>query len=732
MAFAQSSLQKKPLRKSLLSVIVPAREERENLPDLLERLSAALEPEPYPYEILIVDDHSEDDSEEYVASVKNRYPVRFITKNGKAGKSYSILQGIDEAKGNIIAVIDADLQYPPEAIPDMVRLLRSHDIAVANRTVRHTSWYRTFLSKAYRNVFGRLLLKLNVDVQSGLKVFYKDILEHFELDPSPWGFDSQFLYKAKLLGCAIGQVDITFGRRIHGKSHVNSLSTSIELAWESLKLRFQFLPRYLFAFLYTPSSYRPAWRSADEDFLFLPETHSIKRHLHRETVSFIVASAVLAAVILWEISVIVGLPVLLVLSGLVSAFYLGIILFKLWVVYQSTRHKPLSYARRAVQRLSEDDLPVYTILIPLYQEAAVIPQIIKAMTAIDYPPEKLDVIITLEEYDHETMDAIRAAKPPKHFKTLILPNVKPKTKPKALNVALLEAKGEFLVIFDAEIIPDADQLKKAVLAFRDHPELAALQTRLDHYNRDQNLITKLFNAEFSFYYDLFLPGLQRLGYPLALSGHSMHFRTAALREVGGWDPYNVAEDCDVGIRLFRNGYRSDILDSLSQEEATSDWRAWTMQRSRWIKGFIQTTIVHLRHPFAFKDEIGGWKNFFAFLITVPGSVMLNMLNMIYTALLILWLITASPLIQAYFPGPILYVSMFSFVTGNFVFTLLNLLGSYERKRFSMVKYSLLSFVYWVMLSYATVRAIVQLVLRPHHWEKTKHGQHLAPLQYAVS
>jgi glycosyltransferase XagB len=397
-------------------------------------------------------------------------------------------------------------------------------------------------------------------------------------------------------------------------------------------------------------------------------------------------------------------------------------LFKLYVVRESLSGKTIQFTRQEVAALRDDELPVYTILIPLYKEAEVIGQIRNAMTAIDYPPEKLDIIITLEEYDHETIEAIERADLPSHFKTLILPNVKPKTKPKALNVAFHKVKGEFFVIYDAEIIPDPDQLKKAVLAFRSYEDIACLQTRLDHYNATQSWITKLFNAEFSFYYDLFLPGLQKLNFPLPLSGHSTHFRAKVLRDIGCWDPYNVAEDCDVGMRLFRAGYRADMLDSLSQEEATCDVRAWTCQRSRWMKGFIQTTIVHLRHPLRFKDDLGGWRNFLAFLIIVPGSVALNLLNLVYGALLILWFTTHSPLIQAYFPGPILYVSIFSFIAGNFVFTYLNLLGSY----------SLLSFVYWFMLAYATVRASVQLIFKPHHWEKTTHGQHLlVPTPHAI-
>jgi cellulose synthase/poly-beta-1,6-N-acetylglucosamine synthase-like glycosyltransferase len=285
-----------------------------------------------------------------------------------------------------------------------------------------------------------------------------------------------------------------------------------------------------------------------------------------------------------------------------------------------------------------------------------------------------------------------------------------------------------VVIYDAEIMPDRDQLKKAYLAFKIHGDYAAFQTRLDHYNADKNLLTKLFNAEFSFYYDLFLPGLQKLNFPIPLSGHSVHFRTQALRTAGAWDPYNVAEDCDMGIRLYRMGFKVGILDSVSREEATDTVTTWAMQRTRWMKGFIQTSIVHLRHPMRFKDDVGGWKNFFAFLLIVPGSVFLNISNIFYWVLLIAWLTTHSPLIQQIFPGIILTISFLSFVMGNFIFTYLNLIGSYRRGRMDLVKWSLFSPLYWVLLSIATIRATVQLILRPHHWEKTKHGVYIEEVE----
>lgn len=468
----------------------------------------------------------------------------------------------------------------------------------------------------------------------------------------------------------------------------------------------------------------PADFSNTTDFLFLPEELSAKRNVTAELVSWAILLGGAAFAILLIFKIGFGFSPLSVVSASIALFYFVVMAFKLFVIVKARKFKPVEIAPDELASLKNEDLPVYTILIPLYREEKVIGQILKAMTAIDYPTEKLDIIITLEEYDHWTENAIREAKMPAYFKSLILPNVTPKTKPKALNVALSKIRGEFLVIYDAEIMPDPDQLKKAVLAFRRHPEIASFQTRLDHYNTDQNIITRLFNAEFSFYYDWFLPGLQRLGFPIPLSGHSTHFRAAAVKAMAGWDPYNVTEDCDVGIRLYRAGYRTGILDSVSREEATTTMKAWIMQRTRWMKGFIQTSVVHLRDPWKLKKDLGGWKNFVAFLLIVPATVLVNIINLFAWIMLFLWITTHARMIQSFFPTPVLYISNISFVTGTFIFTYFNLVALYERRRFELVKYGMLSPFYWMMLAAATVRASIQVMVNPYRWEKTTHGTHL--------
>ncbi|HEX9721795.1 MAG TPA: glycosyltransferase family 2 protein [Candidatus Paceibacterota bacterium] len=461
------------------------------------------------------------------------------------------------------------------------------------------------------------------------------------------------------------------------------------------------------------------------DYLLRPNIQSFKKAWYPETFFFLGTGLLAVASVVLFFRVAFAWPVLVTLSGLLASLYLGHMLFKLWVIRNALEESFLSFPDKSVRALSASKLPFYTILIPLYQEAPIVPQIKQAMEAIDYPSEKLEILITLEEYDAETRKAIEQANFPDHVRLIQLPNVSPKTKPKALNVAFSQVQGEFIVIYDAEIIPDPDQLKKAVLAFRAYPNIACLQTRLDHYNTEQNLLTRLFNIEFNFYYDLFLPGLQKFGFPLPLSGHSTHFRVEALRKVQAWDPYNVAEDCDMGIALCRMGYRTGVLDSQSKEEAVTSLSAWMRQRTRWMKGFLQSSVVHLRDPIALKKDLGGWKNFVAFLFIVPGNVALNFFNLFYWALLLTWFITHSLFVQELFAGPVLSISTISFIGGNMLFIYFNAIASFKRRKYGLVKYALLSPLYWLLLAFATGRAVVQLVYSPYQWEKTTHGLHLA-------
>jgi cellulose synthase/poly-beta-1,6-N-acetylglucosamine synthase-like glycosyltransferase len=308
---------------------------------------------------------------------------------------------------------------------------------------------------------------------------------------------------------------------------------------------------------------------------------------------------------------------------------------------------------------------------------------------------------------------------PPYIEVLVVPNVGPKGKPRACNYGLRFARGSYVVLYDAEDRPERDQLKKALVAFARH-DIACVQAKLNFYNRDQNLLTKWFTSEYSTWFDLYLPALSRLRLPIPLGGTSNHFPIRFLRAVGAWDPYNVTEDADLGMRLARRQLRTAVIDSVTYEEANSHLGNWLRQRSRWLKGYIQTWLVHMRHPLELHSELGP-VGFLAFQAMVFGTFFTCLVNPVLWFLVLAWYTTHAGIIQALYPGPILYVSAVAFFGGNFLFVFVSVLGSLQRGFYHGVKYALASHVYWALMSVATFKALHQLMVKPYYWEKTRHG-----------
>ena len=294
--------------------------------------------------------------------------------------------------------------------------------------------------------------------------------------------------------------------------------------------------------------------------------------------------------------------------------------FRLFVAAQS---RPISTAmprRPIIHDAADAELPIYSIIVPLRREAKMVDQLLSAIEAIDYPAGKLDVIIAVEADCHNTRAAITARKHRIPVMVIPVPPGEPRTKPKALSVALPLARGTYTVIYDAEDRPESNQLRTAVRAFRSAGnDLACVQARL-HMDTNTSWHARYFTAEYAGHFDFFLPRLAAFGLPLPLGGSSNHFRTKTLRDVGGWDPYNVTEDADLGIRLARFGYRCGVIDSTTYEEAPANIRRWLAQRSRWFKGWMQTWLVHMRHPWQLFQDLG-FCGFVTFQAIVGGNAL---------------------------------------------------------------------------------------------------------------
>jgi cellulose synthase/poly-beta-1,6-N-acetylglucosamine synthase-like glycosyltransferase len=251
---------------------------------------------------------------------------------------------------------------------------------------------------------------------------------------------------------------------------------------------------------------------------------------------------------------------------------------------------------KAIKRLADEDCPIYTIILPVYKEDHVILSLLDSVYELDYPKDKLDIKLVIEQLDRSTITFINQLKPDDSINIICVPKSFPKTKPKACNYALQFAKGEYVAVYDAEDKPDVSQLRKVLDIFRNGSKnLACVQARLNYYNKDESLISTFFSIEYSLLFDYFLCGLELLDIPIPLGGSSNHFKKSVLMELGAWDPYNVTEDADIGMRLALHGYKVKILNSLTLEESPINFRDWINQRSRWIKGHLQTTLVHGRN-----------------------------------------------------------------------------------------------------------------------------------------
>ncbi len=711
-----------------LDIIIPVKNEEANVGPLVQRISQAMALSGIQYKLIFIDDHSSDQTVSALETLKALYPIEVHLKKGKPGKAYSIIEGADYSESDNIAMIDADLQYPPEALPQMFEQLSDSGVVIAKRSVSHGSKLRRFVSRTFSSIFGGLLHNLNVDVQSGLKVFKREIIEKIDIKKvTPWTLDLSLVLIARDLGLGIAEVDIEFDKRINGSSKISVVRASYEIGKNAIKLKF--FRKRQFTIKPTNTDSMVGGGIALKGKRYITHTTLNDKYLALKTFSlaqkFIVWSLILAVI---AGLIITPLATTLVIIGVLSAIYFIDVVFNIGVVLKSLHFPPeIQIQTNEINSLNDKDLPIYTILCPLYREAEVLPNFLESIEKLDWPKEKLDVILLLEEDDKETVEEISRQKLPWYVRVLVTPDSQPKTKPKACNYGLAHAKGEYLVIYDAEDRPDADQLKKAYLGFRNSSEkVVCLQAKLNYFNPHQNLLTRFFTVEYSLWFDVMLPGLQSINTVIPLGGTSNHFRTKTLHELQGWDPFNVTEDCDLGVRIFKRGWSTAIIDSLTLEEANSNWGNWVRQRSRWLKGYMQTYLVHMRNPIEFILK-NGW-HAFVFQLIIGARISFMLINPI------LWLTTISyfalyayvgPAIEEIFPSVIFYVAVFSLLVGNFSYIYNYMIGAMKREHYSLVKYVYLIPIYWLVASYAAAVAAYQLIVKPHYWEKTVHGLHLS-------
>lgn len=370
----------------------------------------------------------------------------------------------------------------------------------------------------------------------------------------------------------------------------------------------------------------------------------------------------------------------------------------------------------------QEEWPLYTVLVPLYKEAAVVPSLVDGLARLDYPADRLDIRFLVEQDDRETRVAFRGLLR-EGMEVVVVPPGHPRTKPRALAYGLDSSMGEFVTIYDAEDRPEPGQLKKAVRKFRESPEsLACLQASLVIDNAEESFFTRQFAMEYASLFDQVIPWFSGEEWPFPLGGTSNHFRRAALVTAGGWDPYNVTEDADLGLRLARFGFTSAALDSATYEEAPVTWKVWYAQRARWYKGWLQTVLVHLRDPSMLWHDMSPRRAVpIAFLI--GGSLLTLGLHPIFCMILMGYLIGLwnMPVPDGLMSDITVCLSALAAISGYGAAVIAG--RSAARARGFDPRFSDLALIpaYWLCASFAFYRAVWDFFIRPHHWHKTTHG-----------
>ncbi len=369
---------------------------------------------------------------------------------------------------------------------------------------------------------------------------------------------------------------------------------------------------------------------------------------------------------------------------------------------------------KPLPRIADADLPPLTALVPLYREAEVASALIQSIQKLDYPVDRLDVKLLIEADDEPTLRAVLAAGPPSWFEIIPVPPGAPRTKPKALNYGLASARGDYIAVFDAEDRPAPDQPREAISAFRSGPSnLAVVQAPLLVHNGADSWIARQFDVEYAIHFRVWLPFLARLRVPLALGGTSNYFRRDRLEAAGAWDAWNVTEDADLGLRLARFGGAATTISAPTWEEGPSRLKDWMSQRTRWMKGHLQTWVVASRQPVAAAKGMG-WLNYLSVQLTLGGSLLASMMHAPLMIWMLLGLLTPYSSLEGW------HAAVFGVGYGGVLAAAI----AARMKQTPVMALATLP-LYWPLLSLAMISALWEIRRRPHFWAKTPHGRSTA-------
>ncbi|MBB5723327.1 cellulose synthase/poly-beta-1,6-N-acetylglucosamine synthase-like glycosyltransferase [Loktanella ponticola] len=430
----------------------------------------------------------------------------------------------------------------------------------------------------------------------------------------------------------------------------------------------------------------------------------------------------------------------LVVLGVITLFALspvtGFVLLSFWAIITLAANTLLKAAAAIVgifaqpqapdiSKIDDETLPIFTILIPLYKEKEIAAHLLERVKLIDYPRDRLDLCLVMEADDETTRASLGTTNLPAWIRPIAVPQGALKTKPRALNYALDFARGSLVGVYDAEDAPDPDQLRKVAQYFAKSGEkVACLQGVLDYYNAPANWLTRCFALEYAGWFRVVLPGLERLGLVVPLGGTTLFFRRNILEKLGAWDAHNVTEDADLGVRLARHGYRTELIATTTQEEANGRFWPWVKQRSRWLKGYAITYGVHMRDPQKLYRELG-LRKFLGFQILFAGTLSQFVLAPVLWSFWVMPFGVHHPMndhLQGWVLIAVVGMFVFSELTNMFVLAL----GVTKAKKMWLIKWIPTVHLYFPMAAIAAYKGFYELTFKPFYWDKTTHGVLLPP------
>lgn len=570
---------------------------------------------------------------------------------------------------------------------------RLGDILLAKGWVRPQAFYNALATH-----FDRPFINLLETPPDFALIEHRHVTRYLELLMLPWRREGE----RTIIAIADPSVEATdFAQQLYGSNIDFVITSKFDIIW--------MLQRNANEFLNEMSVSGLAQRRPDQSAIEVFTTPQL-------LVIGVVASLLLLAGTIWPIATLVALNMVFALLLLGNFGFRALLI---WIAGE--RRIDIKVTPEMVSTLQDQDLPTYTILVPMYKEPDTLPILAAALRRMDYPLSKLDIKLILEDDDDETINSAKQLGLEGIFEIIRVPHSLPKTKPKACNYALHFARGEYVTIYDAEDKPEPDQLKRVLCAFHEAPEnTVCIQARLNYFNSHENWLTRMFTLEYSLWFDFYLPALEALRIPIPLGGTSNHFRMSVLREVDAWDPYNVTEDADLGIRVTQRGYRVGVVNSTTYEEANTHVGNWIRQRSRWIKGYMQTYLVHMRRPIDTYRKLGH-AGFWGFQFFIGGTIFSALIVPWLLGMYVFWLVTMTQAMNVIFPPLVQYISLINLLLGNGLFIYITALGAFKRQLFGLIPYALTVPAYWFLMSIAAYKGLWQLIHNPFFWEKTQHG-----------